>query len=70
MRRKHRILDTKDQKSNLSKIVSDSKNLISDEQSMLYDILTKCELIFNITLGTWKTKPVDIEIHSGVKTYH
>ena len=36
-----RIYDTKYQKSDLRKIVLNSKNLSSDEQSMLNDVLTK-----------------------------
>ena len=37
---------------------------------MIHNSLSKYEFIFDRTLGTWKTKPVDIELHSGVKTYH
>ena len=65
-----RIYDTKYQKSDLRKIVLNSKNLSSDEQSMLNDILTKYEFLFDITLGIWKTKPVYIELHQGAKPYH
>ena len=38
-----RILDAKYKKSDLSNIVSDSKHLSNDEQSMLYDVITKYE---------------------------
>ena len=65
-----RILYEKYQKSDLSKIVSNSKHLINDGQSMLYDVLTKYELLFNGTIGTWKMKPVDIELHPGARNYH
>ena len=65
-----RILDAKYQKSDLSKILSNSKHLINDRQSMLYDVLTKYELLFNGTLGTWKMNPVDIELQLGTKPYH
>ena len=37
---------------------------------MLYDVLTKYELIFGGSLGTWKTKPVNIELPLGAKRYH
>ena len=37
---------------------------------MLRDVLTKYEFLFNKTLGTSKTKPVDIEIQSVAKPYH
>ena len=60
MRRTRRILDAKYQKSDLSKIVSDSKHLNDKEQSMLRDVLNKYEFLCNRTLGTWKTGPVDI----------
>ena len=37
---------------------------------MLYNVLTKYEYLFNRTIGIWKTKPVDIELHPGAKPYH
>ena len=37
---------------------------------MLYDALTKYESLFDGTLGTWKTIPVDVELHPGAKPYH
>ena len=37
---------------------------------MLCDVLNKYELLFGGTLGTWKTKPVDIELQLGEKYYH
>ena len=37
---------------------------------MFREVLNKYELIFDITLGTWKTKPVDIELQPGEKPYH
>ena len=50
--------------------MSDSKNLSSETQSILYDVLIKHELILNRTLGTRKTNPVDIEPHPGAIPYH
>ena len=47
-----RILDAQFQKSHLRKIVSNSKSLNNDKQSMLYNALTKNEFIFDRTLGT------------------
>ena len=46
------ILDTKYQKSDLSQIVSKSKHLNDNKQSMLHDLLTKYKFLFNGTLGT------------------
>ena len=57
-------------KSDLRNIVSSSKHLDNDKQSMLYDVLTKYEFILDGTLGTWKMKPVDIELHTGSKPCH
>ena len=37
---------------------------------MMYNLLTKYEFLFNVTIGNWKTKPVDIELHPGSKPYH
>ena len=37
---------------------------------MLRDVLKIYELLFDGTLGTWKTKPVDIELQPGAKPYH
>ena len=65
-----RILDANYQKDNLSKIVSNSKHSNDNEQGMLRDVLTKYEFLFGGTLGTWKKKSVDIELHPGAKSYH
>ena len=59
-RRTRKILDAKYQKSDLRKIVSNSKHLNNNEQSMLREILTKYESPFEGTLVAWKTKPVYI----------
>ena len=53
-----------------SKIVSNIKHLNNNGQSMLRDVLTKYDFLFDGTLGTCKTKPEDIEIHPGAKPYH
>ena len=68
-RRTRRILDANYQREKLSKIVSNSKHLNNNEQSMLRDVLNKYILPFNRTLGIWKTKPVDVELHPVEKTY-
>ena len=57
-----RILNTNDQKADLSKIVSNSKHLNDNKKSMLRDILSKYEFLFDGTLGTWKIKPIDTEL--------
>ena len=57
-----KILDAKYQKSYLSKIVLDSKHERSDEQSMLYYVITYYEFLLDRTIGTWKTNPVNKEL--------
>ena len=62
------ILEDKYRKSNLSITASDNKNLSTNKQVMLYNVLNKYNLLFNGTLRTCKTKPVDIELHPGAET--
>ena len=69
-RHMRRILYAQYQKADLSKIVTNTKHLNNDEQSMFCDVLTKYEFLFGRTLGTWKTKPLDIEQQLGAKPYH
>ena len=49
-----KILDKKYQRDDLSKIVSNSKHLNDNEQSILCDVLNKNEFLFEGTLGTHK----------------
>ena len=37
---------------------------------MCCDVLTKYESLFDGTIVTWKTKPLDIEQQTGAKPYH
>jgi hypothetical protein len=54
-----RILDAKYKKAYLQSIVRDNcKHLSADQQKKLLQLLTKYELLFDGTLGDWKTKPV------------
>ena len=50
--------------------MSDRKHINSYKQSMLYNVLIKYKLIFDRTLGTCKTKSLDIELHPRAKNYH
>jgi hypothetical protein len=53
------ILDTKYQKADLQSIVRDNcKHLSANQQKKLLQQLKKYELLFDGTLGDWKTKPV------------
>ncbi len=53
------ILDAKYSKADLQSVVRDNyKHLSADQQKKLLQLLKKYELLFNGTLGDWKTKPV------------
>jgi hypothetical protein len=66
-----RILDAKYQKADLQSIVRNSrKHLIADQQKKLLQLLQKYELLFDGTLGDWKTKPVSFQLKEGVSPYH
>jgi hypothetical protein len=66
-----RILDAKYKKSDLQSIVRDNcKHLSADPQKKLLQLLTKYELLFDGTLGDWKTKPVSFQLKEGVSPYH
>jgi hypothetical protein len=65
------ILDAKYQKADLQAIVKDKcKHLSADQQKKLLQLLTKYELLFDGTLGDWKTKPVSFQSKEGVSPYH
>jgi hypothetical protein len=65
------ILDAKYQKADLQSIVRDNcKHLSADQQKKLLQILKKYELLFDGTLGDWKTKPVSFQLKEGVSLYH
>ena len=68
--RTRRLLDAKYQKADLSKFVSDSKHINNNKKSMLRDVLNKYEFLFDGTIGTWKMRPVDIELQPEEKPYH
>jgi hypothetical protein len=54
-----RILDANYKRADLQSIVKDKcKHFATDQQKKLLQLLTKYELLFDGTLGDWKTKPV------------
>ncbi len=66
-----RILDAKYNKADLQSIVKNNcKHLSADQQNKLLQLLMKYELLFNGTLGDWKTKPVSFQLKEGSKPYH
>ena len=54
------ILDAKYCKADLGQIVQECKQLSKEEQQQLLILLKKYEALFDGTVGTWKTDPVDI----------
>ncbi len=65
------ILDAKYQKADRQSIVRDNcKHLSTAQQKKLLQLLTKYELLFDGTLGDWKTKPVSFQLKEGVSPYH
>ncbi len=66
-----RILDARDKKADLQAIVRDKcKHLSADKQKKLLQLLKKFKLLFDSTLGDWKTKPVSFQLKEGVSPYH
>ncbi len=65
------ILEAKHKKADLQLIVRDNcKHLSADQQKKLLPLLKKYELLFDGTLGDWKTKPVSFQLREGVSLYH
>jgi hypothetical protein len=66
-----RILDAKYKKADLQSIVRDNcKHLSTDQKKKLLQLLAKYELLFDGTLGDWKTKPVSFQLKEQVSPYH
>jgi hypothetical protein len=65
------ILDAKYQKADLQLIVRDNcKHLSATQQKKLLQLLKKYKLLFDGTLGDWKTKPVLFQLKEGVSPHH
>jgi hypothetical protein len=65
------ILDAKYSKADLQSVVRDNcKHLSANQQKNLLQLLKKYELLFDGTLGDWKTKPVSFQLKKGVSPYH
>ena len=65
------IIDAKYCPADLTKIVEECTHLSKDEQRQLLKLLQKFEHLFDGTLGTWQTDPVDLELKDpDVKPHH
>ena len=47
------------QKYELHKFAPSNKHLSEEERDMLHGVLSKYLFLFDVKIGTWKTKPVD-----------
>jgi Reverse transcriptase (RNA-dependent DNA polymerase)/RNase H-like domain found in reverse transcriptase len=65
------IIESKYCPADLTKIVDECKHLSPEEQRQLLKLLQKYEDLFDGTLGTWKTDPIELELKDpNVKPYH
>jgi hypothetical protein len=66
-----RILDAKCQKADLQSIVRDNcKHLSANQKKKVLQLLKKYKLLFDGTLGDWKTKLVSFQLKEGISPYH
>jgi hypothetical protein len=64
------ILDANYKKANLREVVDTCTHLSPEDKSMLLELLTEYEPLFDGTLDAWKTTPVSFELKEGAKPYH
>ena len=65
------IIDVKYSPQDVDAIVDECKHLGSSEQSQLKELLFKYESLFDGSLGTWKTEPIELELKDpDAKPYH
>ncbi len=65
------ILDAKYATADLQSIVKNNcKHLSAVHQKKLLQLLVKFELLFDGTLGDWKSKPVSFQLKEGASPYH
>ena len=62
MWRTHHIIDAHYKKPGLYKFTFESKHLSEYEPTVLHNLLSKYELLFNIMLGNRENKPIYIEL--------
>jgi hypothetical protein len=67
----NQIIDAKFNNADLKSIVKDNcKHLSANQQKNLLQLLIKYELLFDGTLGDWRSKPVSFQLGGGVSSYH
>ena len=66
-----RILDATYERADLNKIIeTNCKHLSSIQQKIMLNLLKEFEPLFDGTLGTFRTNPVDLELIPGSKSKH
>ncbi len=65
------IIEAKYTKTDLQKLVTECAELTTEEQQQLLQLLEKFAPVFDGTLGSWNTDPVDLELKDpDCKPYH
>ena len=65
------IIDSNHSKADLEKVVLEVETLSILEQKELLKLLQQYEPLFDGTLGTWKTEPIELELKDpDCKPYH
>ena len=65
------IVESKYCPADLRKVVNECTILDDNQKEILFQLLTKYESLFDGTLGTWKTDPIELELkEEGTKPYH
>jgi len=65
------ILDAKYEKADLPSIVNKRcKHLTTDQCNKFLRLLLTYEVLFDGTVGDWKTEPVSFELKSDAKQFH
>jgi hypothetical protein len=65
------IVESKYCPADLRKVVNECTILDDKQKEILFQLLTKYENLFDGTLGTWKTDPIELELkEEGTKPYH
>ncbi|GKY94846.1 hypothetical protein MPSEU_000449600 [Mayamaea pseudoterrestris] len=68
--RASRILDAKYEKADINQTVDSMNHLTTAQKTQLKSLLFKFEHLFDGTLGSWDTTPVDFELKEGAQPYH
>lgn len=64
------ILDAHYEKANLDNVVDTYEHLDASEKLSLKKLLKSYEYLFDGSLGTWNTEPIDLELQEDAKPYH